>query len=148
MAFAVRRARSSDVPHLLPKLERFAQFFGGKHSLFPSMETAEAIITGLITTHPFWVAESGEKVVGFIGGVLLPHNFNPDVTVLQELFWWVDEEHRGTRAGKLLLNAYVEYGRANAHMVVMTLEHDSPVNPASLERMGFRVKEHNYMLEC
>lgn len=40
MSLTVRRAKPSDVRSLLPQLQRFSQFFGGKHALFPDCTTA------------------------------------------------------------------------------------------------------------
>ena len=154
----IRPAQPSDVRWLLPQLQRFSVFFGAKHSLFPDYPTAEAIVSDLLASQPFWVAEhttpdplgltdSATAIVGFIGGTIGPHPFNPAITVMQELFWWVDEAHRGTKAGALLLEAFTDYGRAHADWVIMTLEHESPVNERTLTKRGYRPKERSFLLE-
>ncbi len=143
----VRNATTDDIPWLLDQLEQFAQFFGSSHSLFPSQDKAEETLQQIIANHPFVVAEQDESPVGFICGALLPHPYNADLIVLNEMFWWVAEEYRGSRAGLVLLNEFIAIGRRHAHWVVMTLEADSPINPETLYRRGFRPKETNYLLE-
>lgn len=146
MSIAVRPATLEDIPWLLEQLAAFDQFFGSSRSLFPSIEYAESTLALLITEHLFLVAESNGPL-GFIAGMVVPHTLNPAITVLSELFWWVAPQHRGSRAGLLLLNAYVAAGKQRAHWVTMTLEADSPVAPRCLEQRGFRLKETTYLLE-
>lgn len=142
----VRRATADDVPWLLEQLAAFDQFFGSTRSLFPDIDTARAIVSDLVTTQPFFVAGDSD-LVGFIAGYLTPHPYNPTIRVLTESFWWVDQEFRGSRAGLALLNALIAFGREHADWIVMTLEHESPVNPETLTRRGFRLKETSYLME-
>ena len=151
---STRQATVADIPWILKQLRDFDHFFGAGRSLFPEDPShAERIIAGLIANHVFYVAlEHAENDVagfgvGFIAGHLAQHPFNPDITMLTELFWWVEPASRGTRAGSLLLDAYVAAGRTSAHWVLMTLEHDSPVNDRMLLKRGFKPKERSYLLE-
>ena len=144
---SVRPAVAADMPWILEQLHAFDQFFGSSRSLFPSMEQAELKLAFLIEHHVFLVAEHGE-LQGFIAGMVGPSFFNDAHIYLTELFWWVAPEHRGSRAGLALLNAFVAKGRELADWVVMTLEAESPVNPETLTRRGFRPKETNFLLEC
>jgi len=132
----------------------FSDFFGSSQSLMPDDETAVTKLVALMSEDVgcFFVAcvsDTGEegKPVGFIAGLLGPHFFNPAITQLTELLWWVDVEHRGGKAGVRLLDCFTEYGRAHADWTVFTLEEKSPVNPASLERRGYRLHEKSYLLE-
>lgn len=144
----IRRAELTDSPWLLTQLKAFAQFFGSKHSLFPSDDAGILdALHSLVETKVFLVAEANGKSVGFIAGLLQEHPYNPKITVLSELFWWVAPEHQGSSAGARLLQAFTDYGRLNAQWIVMTLETKSPVNPRSLEKRGFRHFESSYLLE-
>lgn len=157
----VRRATSDDVPWLLEQLQAFDQFYGSSRSLFPALDAADAIVSQLVATQPFFLAENADEPIGFIAGALHPHPYNNDLRVLSEMFWWVADEFRGSRAGLALLNAFVafgctkvnddgdpdEHGDAPADWIIMTLEHESPVNPQTLTRRGFRPKETSYLLE-
>lgn len=144
----VRRAQLTDSPWLLTQLKAFAQFFGSKHSLFPT-EDDQILDTlhSMVESKVFFVAENGTNAVGFIAGMLSEHPYNPKITVLSELFWWVQPEYRGSSAGARLLRAFEDYGRANADWVVMTLETKSPVDPRSLEKRGFKHFESSFLLE-
>lgn len=147
MSVTVRPAESADVPWLLTELRAFDRFFGAARSLFPTDEQAETTLRWLIAEHVVFVASDVTGPVGFIAGTLGPHFFNPTLTYLSELFWWVTESARGSRAGALLLSAFLAYGKQHADCVVMTLEDASPVNPTSLLSRGFRLKETSYLLE-
>lgn len=147
MSIFVRGAALTDVPWLLEQLMAFDKFFGASHSLFPDAELAEATITTLVESQPFFVAESVDGPVGFIAGAIVRHPYNPDLIVLDEIFWWVAEPFRGSRAGLLLLNEFIRYGERNADWIKMTLEQESPINPTTLTRRGFRPKETAYLLE-
>ncbi len=143
----VRSATAADMPWILAQLEAFDQFFGSSRSLFPSMEMAEAKLAWLVDQHVVLIAERADERQGFIAGLLQPSFYNDDVVQLTELFWWVAPEHRGGRAGLVLLNAFTAIGHARAHQVVMSLEDTSPVNPETLERRGYRPKETSFLLE-
>lgn len=146
----LRDAHIDDVPWLLEQLEDFSKFFGSKHSLFPSKAYGTEKLKELIEGHIMCVAHSDineQPCVGFIGGILAPHFFNPEVTVLTELFWWVTPDWRNTRTGLMLLEEFIRIGNQKAKWIIMTLEDTSPVRPESLLKRGFRAKEHNYLLE-
>lgn len=144
----VRRAYHDDVPWLLDELREFSEFFGSKHPLFPDdREHAKKVVHDLIREHVFFVAERGWVRAGFIAGLMHRHFFNPKWWVLTEVLWWVSPEFRGSRAGLLLLDEFVEYGRDHAHMIVMALEAKSPIHPKTLERRGFHLHESSYLLE-
>jgi len=145
----LRRAVALDVPWLLTQCRAFAEFFGSRHSLMPDDITATEKLTQLMDEDVgcFYVAENGQRL-GFIAGVLSPHYFNPDLLQLTELLWWVSPEHRGSSAGARLLDAFDAYGQVHAKWIVFSLEHQSPVNPKSLERRGYLLHERSYLKEC
>lgn len=148
-----RSAVPKDIPWILGELKKFAVFLGTTRSLFPDEAYATAKLQELIETQVFCIVEStienahdGTRV-GFIAGIAGPHYFNPEIRVLSELFWWVQPEWRGTRAGALLFAEFMNCGRSRADMVVMTLEEQSPVHEETLLRHGFKRYERNYVLE-
>ena len=147
--YRISPAQADDVTWLLAQLRDFDRFFGALHPLFPpDQQHAEVLLTTLIAEHPFLMAwEDGDTRVGFIAGSLAPHPYNPNLMLLSEMFWWVAPEHRGSRAGLLLLDAFIRVGRQTANWIVFTLEAKSPINPATLERRGFTLFERNYLLE-
>lgn len=100
-----------------------------------------------IDHHVLLVAESSAGIIGFVSGMLHQHLFNPNIIVLTETFWWVKEEHRGSRAGLVLLNEFTRIGKMKANWIAFTLEHHSPVNDRCLIKRGYAIKEHTYLLE-
>lgn len=143
----VRNATLDDLPFLLAELAHMDEFFGSRRSLFPDVDTAERIVGNLIEHHPFFVAEDVNGPVGFIAGALQPHFLNPDILQLTEVFWWVVMESRGSRAGALLFAAFDECGRKHAHWVTMSLNENTPIEPKSLERRGYHLRETSYLKE-
>jgi RimJ/RimL family protein N-acetyltransferase len=144
----VRKAETTDVDWLLPQLLRFSDFYGTKHSLFGDVDYARAALARMIENHLFIIAESKDVgPIGFIAGSLVLHPYNPKIKVLAENFWWVDEAHRGTRAGAILLKVFMEYGKENADWINFTLEQHSPVNEKTLLKRGFRLQERTYLME-
>lgn len=149
----IREARYEDIPWLLEQLRAFDRFFRAKRSLVPAdPEVATGFISALIDQAKamngvFDIATSAGHYVGFVAGVLAPHPFNAEIIVLGELFWWVDPQYRGSSAGARLLQRFEEFGRERADWVTMTLEANSPVDPSSLTRRGYRPFETNYLLE-
>jgi hypothetical protein len=146
----VRRATGDDADWILGQLREFSHFFGTKHPLFPSdADVAASIVHAMIANLVFFIAVDHRTLEpqGFIAGAVGPHPMNPELKTFAEVFWWVTPSRRGSSAGARLLERFVEFGRANAQWVIMTLEAKSPVDPASLERRGFRLHERAYLME-
>jgi RimJ/RimL family protein N-acetyltransferase len=145
---AVRRATPSDIDWIVSELREFASVYQTKKSLFPDPEHAMQVIHSLITGHVVFVAERAGQLMGFIGGMLTPHFLNPAIKTLVELFWWVAKEHRQTRAGLLLLNAFTEFGQENADWTTMCLERSSPVNEKTLTKRGYVHQDRSFLREA
>lgn len=146
----IRHATGDDAGWLLEQLREFASFFGTRLSLIPADDgVALAVVHHLIASLEFFVAVDYRSLtpLGFIAGSLAPHPFNPSVRTLSEVFWWVRPDRRGSSAGARLLDRFLAVGEEKADWIVMTLEAKSPVDPASLERRGFRLHERSYLKE-
>lgn len=144
----IRNATLGDVPWLLEQLVALDRSVGVARSFFPpTLDAAERKVAWLVVAHPFFVAEEAERGrLGFLAGLLAPHLFS-DRPTLSTIFWWVDEPFRGSRAGLLLLNHFVRFGREQGADVIVTLAETTPVNPDTLERRGFRAQETQYVME-
>jgi Acetyltransferase (GNAT) family len=144
----IRKATTNDIEWLLPQLEKFSKFFGSQISLFGDTENARIGILNQIENHLVLIAEDKDKgSLGFIAGYIVPHPFNADIVTLSETFWWVDEKHRGSRAGLMLLNAFTEWGNEHVDWITFTLEHHSPVNEKTLLKRGYKYTERTYIKE-
>jgi RimJ/RimL family protein N-acetyltransferase len=148
MGIQVRRADADDIPWLVSQLECFNQFFAARRSLFDEAYTRDKFLPPLISHHLVLIAvgAAGDRM-GFIAGMIMPHLFNPSIRTLMELFWWVSPEHRGSRAGLMLLNAFTDWGKANVDWVTLSLEHDSPIKEESMVKRGYRLKERAFLME-
>lgn len=148
MQISIRRASQSDIVWLLDQLQKFSAFYGTKRSVFGPMETSHAFVLMLIRDHLVFIADDADVgQIGFIAGIVANHPYNPEIFVLTESFWWVDEAYRGSRAGLMLLNEFTAWGKANADWTIMTLEHHSPVNEKTLTKRGYKPIERSYLLE-
>lgn len=148
MAIAIRPATAGDLDWLVGQLRAFSRFCGTKLPAFGDEAHVRAGLENFIASHLLLIAERDEtERLGFLGALGIPHPFNPEIKLLTEMFWWVDEERRGSRAAPMLLDAYVEWGRANADWVTMALEHHSPVSEKHLLKRGFKLRERSYLLE-
>jgi len=147
MLITIRKAILEDIPWILEELKKFSKFYETKNNLFPSESHASVKLGELIEGHVAFIAEEEVLKMGFIIGVHNQHFFNPALTVLTEIFWWVKEEYRGTRAGYMLLDNFINYGKVHADWVVMTLEEKSPVKDKILLKKGFHLHERSYLLE-
>ena len=146
----IRHATRDDAAWLLEQLREFDKFCIAKRSLLPGNDyTALELLDSLIENQVFFVAtrKDAPRPVGLIAGYLAPHPYNAEITVLTELFWWVDPGYRGSSAGARLLDRFLTHGRLHASWIIMTLEANSPVDPRSLERKEFKHFETNYLLE-
>lgn len=144
----VRDATYDDLDWIHNQLKEFSKFINSKYQMYEDAEYVDSFLRVLMDQHVFLIADILDVgPVGFICGTGSPHPFNPNIDILTELAWWVDEQHRGSRAGLLLLNEFAKVGKAKFNWVVMSLEVGSPVNEKTLIRRGFMPKEKAYLME-
>ena len=92
------------------------------------------------------VAERAMEPIGCIAGMLSPILFNPQKVALNEIFWWVAEEHRGSSAGAKLLLAFEQDGIAlEVDYINMSIMHNTKLNTDALEKRGYVYKESSYV---
>lgn len=145
---SVRRAVADDVPWILRELAEFSKFFGTKKQLFADSPQTEALLLKVLGEQLALVAEREDgEPMGFIVGFASKHPFNPDITVLSEQLWWVKEAHRKTRAGLLLLEAFIDWGKKHVDWITFGLEAKSPVRDETILRRGFRLQERAFLME-
>lgn len=145
----VRLARSGDIEWLAGELRQFAESDGKRLTVYGDGAHAHRGLEELVGNHLVLLAErvSDRAKLGFIAGMVFPHSFNPSIRVLGELLWWVSPTHRKTRAGLLLLDAFVAWGDQHCDWVTFGLQHDSPVRDETLYRRGFRPQERSFLRE-
>lgn len=145
----VRRSSPDDITFIVSELRHFSNFFGTKIPLFPKDELlAELIIADMIRDHLFFTSFNDDVPSGFIAGWVSKHPFNPEIVTLTEAFWWVSERFRMTKAGSMLLDRFISWGRESVNWITMTLESESTVSSYPLLKRGFKLKETSFLMEC
>ncbi len=87
-----------------------------------------------------------EKLVGMAGALVYPFYFCSSHLTAQEIFWWVDPEHRGI--GSLLFDALLdEVKKSGAHSLSMiALETLNPEKVGEFYKSrGFRPSDRSYI---
>jgi hypothetical protein len=94
--------------------------------------------------------KQGNKIVGITGGLLFPLYFNHNYKVVQELWWWVEENQRGTNCGKLLYEALEQWAKdkqANG-MFMIALEDNKVESMVKIyKRKGYVGTERTFIKE-
>lgn len=143
----VRAATIEDLDWIIEQVKRFAGFYGTRKSLVMDESYARNGLRSVIENHLVIIAEKDGVRAGFIAGLFTPHMFNPSIRLLCELFWWVAEPFRNTRAAYMLLKEYVRQGKEKSDWVTMCSIVNSPVNEKALERHGFKLMERSFLME-
>lgn len=86
--------------------------------------------------------------VGALGSFLTPNLYNPDLTILLELFWYVLPEYRATRAGALLFKAFDDKAQSCADESVLSLLPHSEINLSTLAKKGYNMEELCLRKQC
>src|SRR3990167_1853767 len=156
MLIDIRRASPKDIDWLMDRLKKLSDFAGSKHVLFESSDYARNGMLHLIEKHVVLIAErrdfsrgviDNSDLIGFIGGYLIQHPFNPKLLMLSELFWWVDEDARGSSAGGRLLHSFIEIGKRVTDWIILGLNVRTPIKAETILRLGFKLHESCYLLE-
>jgi GNAT superfamily N-acetyltransferase len=94
--------------------------------------------------------KNNNKIVGIAGGLLFPLYFNHNYKVVQELWWWVEEEYRGSCCGKIMyaeLEKWAKEKQANG-MFMIALEDQRIDGMVKLyRRKGFVGTERTFIKE-
>jgi hypothetical protein len=143
----VRRAIAADLPAILKMSAQFVPSLGigVEYDEVSASQTFANLLSQ--ETSVLLVAE-GDEVCGMLGGLIYPHFFNTSRLIAQELFWWVDPEARGTRAGLLLWQGFEDWARGQgAHNVSMIAiaQMDCERIGRMYEKRGYRPMESSYV---
>jgi hypothetical protein len=99
----------------------------------------------IIASDIFLVSEVDGKLVGGIGGKILPNLWSPKDVHLVEMFWWVDPKWRKGMLGLRLMDAFEEVGKIKeANSVVMVSTNLTPQLGKLYERRGYTMYEETY----
>ena len=143
----IREATVLDLYTMVEEGKKFLKF------IYPEKSIDEGnlyrILNDVILNGVAFVAEKDGKVIGSIGGNILSSLFWPEDIMLHELFWWVNEEHRGSSAALRLMKKFIEYGkgREDVNQIIMSMETISPLSDDAYLKRGFELKEKAFVME-
>lgn len=139
----MRQAATEDVAEILRMGELFFNSNVWPEGVFFNKESAELTAHNLIENEDsIIIIDEG----GMIAGMVFPFYFTGEIAG-QELFWWVDEERRGS-LGLRLITALENWarGRGAKHFSMVALEAGSPEKISRVyERRGYLAMEHHFM---
>lgn len=97
-----------------------------------------------------WLAELNDEIVGISGAIAYPLYFSPSAIVVQELWWWLTPDARGSGAGAAMfkqIEAWAKERSASA-LFMIALEDDRAQKMEKLySRAGFRPMERTFIKE-
>ena len=141
----IRYATLDDVSWIVGLVAADMQSLMGESDLY-DLDYLQTFVPYLIEDGVVLVAEKEGIPVGCIAGILTPILFNPHKTALNEVFWWVAEEHRGSSAGAKLLLAFEQDGIAlEVDFINMSIMHNTKLSTGALEKRGYLYKESSYV---
>ena len=121
---------------ILKFFEESLQHFGFTICTTSALHTSQTFIL----QHIIFVAEKKKKIMGVIGGVVLPSIFNSQQRLGQEIIWYVEKKERAGTVGIRLIKAFErECKRYGASLICM-------VHMSNLyaDKLGKVYKQMNY----
>lgn len=111
----------------------------------------EAVLLHLLDSNGLIVvAERDGKLVGSVLGLISPWIGDVNQLVVQEIWWWVNEECQGEFIGKRMIRFYEEEARRMGvtFSIVGTHEFDGEDKLGRVyERLGYRHLQHDFIKE-
>lgn len=150
----IREAKTSDMENLLEMGEKFFDQTRQKEmGIQFDRQSVQILATEMIEKDLgviFLAMTDDGSPVGVAGGILFPLWMNPNHLTGQEMFWYVDPNHRKSRAGRLLFNALEKWaqdkGANSFSMVALSHMHENRVGQM-YESKGYVPMEKTYIKE-
>ncbi len=140
----IRPAFHADVPKILEMGQRFFDESGYRDVTIFRPEVFAATVNHLLTDGVLLLADQ-DGPVGMAAAIVFPFYFSGELTA-QEMFWYVDKEHRGI-GGQLLdglIGAVKARGATSLSMIGLENLNREKV-AAMYQKRGFRAAEHMYI---
>lgn len=141
----IRKATIEDIPWMLDEGKTFLGLISENKNYY-NRDHLEKLLVHIVTEGIIFVTEKDENLTGVIGGLKIPNIYNGDLMTLVELFWWVPEDYRKTRAGYLLMKAFEEAG-SDVDSITFSSMDFSPINEDALIKRGFKKRESSFVKE-
>ncbi|KFC61958.1 GNAT family N-acetyltransferase [Massilia sp. LC238] len=147
----IRRAALSDLGALLSMGRKFFAASGYADIARFDEESFRRTVDQLMTDNAVClVAEIDGQVVGAAGALAYPFYFDASHKTGQEVFWWLDPEHRGGQVGIRLFAELEAWARAQGckSFTMIALDAVDAWRVGKIyQRCGYRPSEHSYIKE-
>lgn len=149
----VRKATETDLPAYLTLAQAF-------HAASPMHGSIEFDVPGYSQFYlsslqndsvGIWLAENDGQIIGICGAVAYPLYFNPSAIVVQELWWWLTPESRGSGAGGQMFKQIEKWAKEKdaAALFMIALEDNRAKKMENLYiRAGFKPMERTFIKEA
>ena len=146
----IRPLDKADLPEIVRMLDAFRGALG--LDIPPDAASVAASFELYMTLDSVMlVADKDGAIVGMIAALGYPYPMNTSYTVADELFWWVDENHRSGSVGlKLIAALEAEATRRGWYALSLCAATESSSFDSTCRfyaRKGFRVSDHKYWKE-
>jgi L-amino acid N-acyltransferase YncA len=141
----IRNATEADLPLIAEMGKRFYALT--EYGLPYSKESVERWLGFMLSQNMVAVVEHEGQLIGFSGGIVSPFYLNDEYLCGQELFYWIEPEHRDKGAAIPLLRKMEALAAAAGciHWSMLAIETSDPDRVASLyKRMGYRSIERSW----
>lgn len=108
-------------------------------------ESVADLIAELHLNHYIRVYEVDEKIVGFIGVMIMPFHFNRDYTIASEVFFFVHPEHRGEVGKEMLEQAEKDLKEKDVNIISVGDMLSSKDMGEYYTRLGYVHTENTYV---
>lgn len=145
----IREANKFDMPKIINMLWNYHDSGNIKGLSIESEETALRILTHIILGGGIaLVSEKNNQLTGMLLAIHTPFIWDSSKSVMNEIAYWVEEEHRGSSAGYRLLNRYVEKcnelkDEGKIHNFTMSQMEGQTLD---YSRFGFKPVEHTWSI--
>jgi N-acetylglutamate synthase-like GNAT family acetyltransferase len=145
----VRQAELKDLDEYVKLAARF-HAASPMHNFidFDAEGYANFFITSLEKTEvKMWLAEKNGEMIGIAGAILFPLYFNPSTFAVQELWWWLTPNARGSGAAKQMYQCIENWAKETeaSALFMIALEDDRVEKMEKLyTRAGYKPMERTF----
>lgn len=144
----IREATKNDIPFIVKEGIKFLKYHPAKISDGLDVEYLCELANELIEGHVVLIAEKDGNPIGMIAGQITPVVFNPNCLILQELFWWMKEDHRNSLIAFKLYDAFKQKAKdLKIDKLIMVSTEYTPTLFRYYKKKGMRPVEQSFILE-
>ena len=109
--YNLRIGEEYDIESILAMCKKFYEASPYSSLIEFDEDSATNHIFNIMDNGFFILATHGEDVVGMIGCFIQPHVANVNKKICSEALWWVEEEHRNSGLGVMLVRTAEEFAK-------------------------------------